>query len=389
VRRRVRGLEAAALVDRHVNQYRAGLHQRQLLAPHYIRGARAVDQHGADHEVGARQHLLDRQRGRVDGRAGAGEDPVELAQAVDRLVEDEDVGAHPDRDEGGVHADRAAADHDHVGRRHTGHAAEQDAAPAERLLQHEGAGLGGDLAGDLTHRRQQRQPSARVLDGLIGHAGGAGAAEAAGLLGVGREVQEREQQLAPPQHLDLGRLRLLHLQDHLRRVEHCRRVGRDPRALRLVFGVGDRAALARPGLDQDLVAVLGHLAHPGGGDRDAVLVGLDLPGDADDHRPVHASSQARSRFEPHIDRKLDRGRMVWPRSRARSRFEPHTAPNLDRGVICLPAPAPAGRARTRSGRGRARGRARSAPRPCASGSAGCGGGSRPRARHAPTARSAR
>ena len=40
------------------------------------------------------------------------------------------------------------------------HAAEQHAAAAERLLEHERAGLGGDLARDLAHRRQQRQPPA-------------------------------------------------------------------------------------------------------------------------------------------------------------------------------------------------------------------------------------
>ncbi len=64
---RVRGLEAAALVDRDVEQDRARLHQRQLLAPHDERRPSAVDQHGSDHQVRHRQHLLDRQRGRVDG----------------------------------------------------------------------------------------------------------------------------------------------------------------------------------------------------------------------------------------------------------------------------------------------------------------------------------
>ena len=49
----------------------------------------------------------------------------------------------------------------HVRRRHTGHAAEQDAAAAERLLEHERAGLRGDLAGHLRHRREQRQPAVR------------------------------------------------------------------------------------------------------------------------------------------------------------------------------------------------------------------------------------
>ena len=57
--------------------------------------------------------------------------------------------------------------------------ATEDAAAAHRLLQEEGAGLGRDPPGDLAHRRQQRQAAGRVLDRLVGDAGGARAAEAA------------------------------------------------------------------------------------------------------------------------------------------------------------------------------------------------------------------
>jgi hypothetical protein len=65
----------------------------------------------------------------------------------------------------------AAADHHHVRCGHARHAAEQDAAPAEWLLEHEGAALGGELAGDLAHRCQQRQATEPVLDSFIGDAG--------------------------------------------------------------------------------------------------------------------------------------------------------------------------------------------------------------------------
>ena len=130
-----------------------------------------MDQDGPDHQVGPRQHLLDREGRGVDGRGAAAEGGVELAQLVDRDVVDEDVGLHPDRDERGVHPDRAAADHHHGRRGHPGDAAEQDAPAAERLLEEEGAGLGGDLARDLAHRREQRQAALRVLDGLVGDAG--------------------------------------------------------------------------------------------------------------------------------------------------------------------------------------------------------------------------
>src|SRR5215216_5374903 len=83
--------------------------------------------------------------------------------------------------------------------------------------------------------------------------------------------------------LDLRRLRLLDLQDQVGFVPQGRGVADGSGALRLVLGVGDRAALARPRLDQHLVAVLGELAGAGGGERDAVLVLLELGRHSDPH----------------------------------------------------------------------------------------------------------
>ena len=204
VRGRARGLEAAALVDRDVDEHRVALHQLELLAPDHVRRLRAVDEHRADHEVGLGQQLLDVERRRVARVGAAAEGDVELAQAVDVAVEDVDLRLHADRDERRVHADHAAADDHHLGGRHAGHAAEQDAAAAERLLEHERARLGGDLARHLAHRRQQRQPAARVLDRLVGDAGRAGLHQAARELGVGRQVQVREQRVARLEQRDLG-----------------------------------------------------------------------------------------------------------------------------------------------------------------------------------------
>ena len=124
-------------------------------------------------------------------------------------------------------------------------------------------------------------------------------------LGVRREVEVGEQRVAGLQPRDLGRLRLLDLDDHVRLGEHRVGVRQDPPALGLVLRVLDRGALARAGLDEHLVAVLDQLAHPGGGERDAVLVRLDLGGDADLHarsfRSCHpTSSRPRSASQKSI-----------------------------------------------------------------------------------------
>ena len=88
-------------------------------------------------------------------------DVVEIAQPVEVDVEDGDVGAEAGGDLGGVGADDAAAQDDHVGRQHAGHAAQQDAAALERPFQELRPFLDAHAAGDLAHRRQQRQVAPR------------------------------------------------------------------------------------------------------------------------------------------------------------------------------------------------------------------------------------
>ena len=142
-----------------------------------------------------------------------------------------------------------------------GHAAEQQAAAAERLLEHERAGLRRDLARDLAHRRQQRQAPARVLDGLVGDAGRAGLDQPARQLGVGREVQVGEEHVARLAAARPRGLRLLDLDDHVGLGEDASASGTIVRALRDVVVVGDRRPSPAPRLHEHLVAVVGQLAH--------------------------------------------------------------------------------------------------------------------------------
>ena len=113
--RRLGGLEAAALVDRHVHQDCALPHQAELLAGDHMRRPGSMNEDAADDEVDVRQALLDRECRREDRRSPTPEDNVELAKAVDGLVVDENVRLHADRDEGRVHPDGAAADDHHIG----------------------------------------------------------------------------------------------------------------------------------------------------------------------------------------------------------------------------------------------------------------------------------
>ena len=226
-----------------------------------------------------------------------------------------------------------------------GHAAEQDAAPAERLLEHERARLRGDLARDLAHRRQQRQPAARVLDGLVGDAGRARVDQALRELGVRRQVQVGEQRVARLEQRDLDGLRLLDLDDHVGLGEHRGGVGQDLRALRGVLGVADRRALARARLDR----------RPRGRARPARA------------RPAGVSA---TRYSSVL---ISVGTPTFMSVTSR----------------VGPARGRAARARSRSGRARSPATGRSAPRRGGSGSAACDGDRRAPSPRAPTARCTR
>ena len=179
--------------------------------------------------------------------------------------------------------DDTAAEDDDLRRRHAGHAAEQDAAAAVRLLERPGAHLRGEPAGHLAHRREQRQLAVGRLDRLVGDRGDAGVDEGPRqrLVCGDVEVREERQALAEPAVL-LGD-RLLHLEQQLGRVPDVVD-RRDPRSDGDVRLVGESGADTRSLLDDHLVAALDELERSGGRQRDAVLALLDLLGDSDPHR---------------------------------------------------------------------------------------------------------
>ena len=134
-------LEAAALVDRDVDQHRAGLHLGDQLVADQLGRLGAGDQHRPDHQVGLAHLLLDGQLGRRQPVHPVVVAPERHPQLVEVGVEQGHVGAHAERDVGGVLAGDAGADHHDLGVGHATDAAEQHAAAALGLHQRVGADL--------------------------------------------------------------------------------------------------------------------------------------------------------------------------------------------------------------------------------------------------------
>ncbi len=152
-----------------------------------------------------------------------------------------------------------------------------------RLLEVIRARLHGHPAGDLRHRRQQRQSAGGRRHGLVGDANRAARDEIGRLLGIRREMQIGEQDLALAQHLALAGLRLFDLDDHVGASEDFGRRGDDRRARLAIRVVVHADALAGVVFDDDSVAVRHQLAHAARHEADAVFEDLDLFRDADSH----------------------------------------------------------------------------------------------------------
>ena len=126
----MRGREAAALVDRDVDDHRARLHAGDHLARDELRRERAGDEHGSDHNVRVGDGFLDLQAGGHEQRGAGAEDLLEMTHAVDRALDDRHVRAQTERDDGGVVSDHPAADDDDLAGSDARHGAEEEAPAA-------------------------------------------------------------------------------------------------------------------------------------------------------------------------------------------------------------------------------------------------------------------
>lgn len=93
-----------------------------------------------------------------------------------------------------------------------------------------------------------------------------------------------EEDLAAAQQRILGRLRFLHLDDHLRPRPDFGSRHDDLGAGTAIVLVAEADGVGDPGLDDRRVAAMGEFADAGRRHADPVLLILDLPGNTDQHR---------------------------------------------------------------------------------------------------------
>ena len=167
----LRGLEAAALVDRNVDDHSAALHAAQHVAGHELGSGSTRNENRTDDDIGREYFLFQRFNGRIPGVDATVEDVVQFTETRDRAVEDCHVRAKADGHLGGIETNHAAADDGDLARQHARHAAEQHATAAIGLLERGRTGLNRQTSGHFRHRCKKRQAAARIGHGFVGHAG--------------------------------------------------------------------------------------------------------------------------------------------------------------------------------------------------------------------------
>ena len=278
-----RGLEAAALVDGHVDEDRARLHAGDQVVGDEHRGLRARDEHRADDQIGLQQLLLDFVGGGEHGVDGAAVDVVDALEGARVEIEDRDVGAQTVGHRHRRGSDLTCADDGHARRAGARDAGEEDAAAAEVAHQVVRADLHRQAAGDLAHRGQQRQLTAVVRDGLVGDGGRARVEQRLRALRRRCEMQVGEQDLVRAHEPELRADGFLHLEQQIALRPHLFGRVDDRRARVDVRLIRHRRPLAGAGLHEHLMPGARQRRHPGRAGGDAMLAALDLAGDSDAH----------------------------------------------------------------------------------------------------------
>ena len=308
---RAAGFDAAALVDRHVDDYAARLHVLEVIAGDQHGGLRARNQHGPDDQIGpgdqppngvpvAEQH--------VDvGR----HDVVEITQPIHVDVEDRHIGPKPGGDLGGVGPhDSAAEDHD-LGRRDARHAAQQNTAAHLRPFQILRAFLNAHSPGHFAHRGEQRQPAPLVAKRFVSDRRDARLDHRVGHGTIGGEVKVSEHDLPAPQQRPLRLERLLDLNDHLRPSEHLLGLGDQLRSAAQVIVIGQPGTQPRARFNQHLMPGPHQFLDPHRQQRHAIFIQLRFSRHTDDHILVSFASSADTDIARISTDQDDRGKTAW------------------------------------------------------------------------------
>jgi hypothetical protein len=146
-----------------------------------------------------------------------------------------------------------------------------------------GGDLDGHLAGDLAHGSEERERAVGEFDRLVGDGGDALGEQGVGEGLLGGEVEVGEEEEVGAEEGIFGGEGLLDFEDEVGGAPDVGGVGEQGGAGGEIFSVGEAAAVAGVGLDEEAVAGGDEGVDAAGGEGNPVLLVLDLFRDSNDH----------------------------------------------------------------------------------------------------------
>ena len=277
-----RGLDAAALIHRDVDDDCPLAHAGEHGARHQVWRPPAGNEHRADDQIGVEDDLLDIVFVARPRAQAAVVDVVQVDQPLVVHVQHGHLGAHANGNLGGIGAHAAAAEDGHTGRRHARHAAHEDAAPALGFLQIERADLRRHAARHLAHGLEQRQLAVGRLHSLVSEPRDALFQQLVGETPIRSEMQIGEEQQVTAQVLIFGLDGFLDLDDQLG-SPGAGGFGHDLAACGAIFVVRDGAAQAGAAFHQHAMAAAGQGLDRTGRQANPAFTVFDLFGQTDQH----------------------------------------------------------------------------------------------------------
>ena len=311
------GFEAAALVDADIDNDRSGFHQFKVFCGHEPRSPGAGDQYAADDKVCAAELFADIVAVAEQGVDVGGHDIVEVTQAFEVDIEDNDVGLETSCNAGGVFANDAAAKDGDVGWLDPGDSTEQDTAAFLGAFEEFGALLNTHASSNLAHGSQQWQVVATAAKRFVRYGSDTGLEQATGEVFVGGEVEVGEDDLSASQERPFGGKRLLDLDDQISGSEDFGVRTEQGGSAGGVIVVCDAASEASTAFDEHLMAVAYQFFNAAREHGDAVLVRFNFPWQTD----VHSETSVRGQSIDGI-REVGRGQVAAERMPAQRESSP-------------------------------------------------------------------
>jgi hypothetical protein len=277
------GFEAAALIDADINDYGAWFHELEVFGGHQPGGSGAGNQNATNDEVGAAELFADVVSVTEECVDVGGHDVIEVAEAFEVDIEDDDIGLEAGGDASCILPDNASTKNRNMGRLNAGDAAEKNSATFLGAFEEFCSLLNAHPPCHFAHGSEQRQIVAGAAKGFVGNSGDSGFEQVVGELFVCGEVEVGKDDLFRPEEWPFAGERFLDFDDQIGGSKDLGMGIHECSAAGGIIVIRDAAPETSAAFDEHAMSVADKFFDAAGEHGDAVFIGFDFFGETDVH----------------------------------------------------------------------------------------------------------